>query len=100
MPHIPGPWWVDITRVYGGHDYCGKPCLVAEVNGLPNVDDNSRLIAAAPDLLAALHGVLHWAECECKTIARDTPPNDEPPMCDYCVAKAAIEKAERKNWWA
>jgi hypothetical protein len=55
---------------------------------------SQRLLNAAPDLLAALYGVLHWAECECQSLARDTPLNDDPPTCAYCVARAVIAKAE------
>jgi hypothetical protein len=59
--------------------------------------ESQRLLAAAPDLLAALHGVLHWAECECQSIERDTPLHDEAPLCDYCVAREAIAKAEGRE---
>lgn len=95
MGHTPGPWELGEKRgVWVG------PVVMAD-NGSRGVafvcgesDANARLIAAAPELLAALRGVLHWAECECKRLAGDTPPNDEPPMCDYCVARLAIDKAE------
>jgi hypothetical protein len=59
--------------------------------------ESRRLLAAAPDLLAALHSVMHWAECECKSIDRDTPLHDEAPLCDCCVALAAIAKAEGRE---
>lgn len=70
--HTPGPWRVDETKALGaygvwtdyathpGHDGAGYPSLVCSM--VPTVkseitreqrDANARLIAAAPDLLAA-----------------------------------------------
>ena len=55
--------------------------------------ESQRLLAAAPDLLNALHGVLHWAECECDELEN---VGDDLP-CDYCVALKAIAKAEGRS---
>ena len=54
-------------------------------------------MAAGPELLAALHGVLNWAECQCKELANDCPKNEEPPMCDLCFAQCVIDKAEGRT---
>ncbi len=59
--------------------------------------ESRRLLAAAPDLLAALHGVMHWAECECRSISGDTPLHDDSPMCDFCVATLVIARAEGRE---
>ena len=105
--HTPGPWDVDddtmeIFSIQPGHStgWIAK-VLGNDDNGRPLPPDemaaNARLIAAAPELLAALNGVLYWAECECESIERDTPLHDEAPMCDFCVAKAAIAKSEGRE---
>ncbi len=51
--HTPGPWALHADHaINGGHQIWGDGCLVADVA----TDANARLIAAAPDLLAALEG--------------------------------------------
>lgn len=103
MTHTPGPWRA--TFAYDDPavvDQDGRLVAMAVWDGeaMPEPDvfaANARLIAAAPELLAALHGVLHWAECECKRLADDTPASDEPRMCDFCVAQAVIDKAEGRT---
>lgn len=102
MAHTPGPWEVampgDVDEHYGVLDGFGH---TASVYGYPDEAAvalaNARLMAAAPELLAALRGVLYWADCECQRLAEDTPANDDPPMCDYCVAKLVIAKAEGRG---
>ena len=95
--HTPGPWelaWEDGKHGVIGQTTGGK--LVAIVGNNP--DDgrnderkaNARLIAAAPDLLAACEAVLKWAE---------TPQSEDRgtftyfaevivPMVDVAIAKA------------
>jgi len=49
MAHTPGPWTADGSNVYADN------VVVAEANcALDGCDDTARLIASAPDLLAAL----------------------------------------------
>ena len=59
--HTPGPWRAE-PRDSGGLSIMAKSDVVAQTNRygptLPCVEANARLIAAAPDLLAALK------ECE------------------------------------
>ena len=115
--HTPGPWYCHFAACIeeqGTGDYVdatgictaseeefmqdgGRGDLVAFVPHDGPHQANARLIAAAPELLAALNGVLYWAECECESIERDTPLHDEAPMCDFCVAKAAIAKSEGRE---
>jgi hypothetical protein len=62
--HTPGPWTQGNAHGCGnGYAICAGACVVARVNGggypvgigrAPESDANARLIAAAPDLLAAL----------------------------------------------
>jgi hypothetical protein len=62
MTHTPGPWEIEST--VSAHYIESEGCEVARVDligaieGLENVDlPNARLIASAPDLLAALKNV-------------------------------------------
>lgn len=48
---------------------------------------NARLIAAAPDLLAALQAVLHWIDDNCETTGFDAAE----AMADAALAKAGAE---------
>ncbi len=78
-PHTPGPWREGIEgnpHVYGPDGSGADAGLIANVfKGRGNV----RLVAAAPDLLAALKGVLRVAD-------RQT--------AEFDAARAAIAKAE------
>ncbi len=86
MKHTPGPWmllkgsswhiWPDVG-VQNQHN------LIADVRFSPEGDANARLIAAAPDLLAALNRLLATDE-------------DHETVEDWAAAKAAVEKAEGK----
>ena len=79
MEHTPGPWSVTFKRFNEVRATNGA--LVAEcykLTGLVNVYANARLVAAAPDLLDALQGVLRVADQK----------NDE-----FDAAYAAIAKA-------
>jgi hypothetical protein len=93
-PHSNGDWavseWGDHEiDIYAGDKHICELIVSDDSEAsLAESAANARLIAASPDLLAALHGVLHWAECECWQL-----PQDETP-CDYCTAVAAIAKAE------
>ena len=89
MSLTPGPWHVepmlgDIMVYAEDEGDKGRPvCKVTRVNG--NYDeiygnDNARLIAAAPELLDALEGLLNCHDAEDFDSARD-------------VAVAAIRKA-------
>ena len=94
--HTPGPWTVDYTddnlRIYSGD------LLIAEVNGstehieVRGLDEetteaNAWLIAAAPDLLAALERILARVE----TLNPFTERGEEAKVVEQ--ASAAIGKA-------
>ena len=110
MPHTPGPW--DLAkpdkeflayvaecsglspdkdkyeaRVICVEDDDGKPVVVALLGPGPKADPNGRLIAAAPDLLAACKSVTDWFPGDGGTT----------PMGRTLLAlKQAIAKAEGK----
>jgi hypothetical protein len=92
--HTPGPW--SVVFVIDGafqiaRDVEGDEIVIASRNEIPRLHDefaaNARLIAAAPDLLAALRDVLdgldtYWAANNHETVA---------------AAEAAIAKAEGRS---
>ena len=104
MPHRPGPWhslhWgpngdsIDIATPTFRGTLCRVYVEVHESGsvGPTQVDEceaNARLIAAAPELLAALDGISPMFD------------NDSPLLTVYAAeieqARAAIAKAEGKN---
>ena len=88
--HTPGPW-------EAGH-YNGTPTIfdsrgngtipLATVHDVTTGDPeaNARLIAAAPDLLAACEALAQWADKECMPVGET---NDGPwDQLDAAIAKA------------
>lgn len=98
MPHTPGPWEANgtyvrkilpsgytlpITRVYNQRH--GSPGVEPDMS-LPEAEANARLIAAAPDLLAALEKLLHETDDGTQLCAREFAE----------AAHAAVAKAKGK----
>ena len=57
--HTPGPWHIGVRTFHAGRDVYvpkGEPVAVADdaITATPEAEANARLIAAAPDMLAAL----------------------------------------------
>lgn len=108
MAHTPGPWTVGRESVpFGGTDInITSPKYRKDVNAnhviasLRTISDqweaNANLIAAAPDLLAALKllrnpgGDGKWP-CYC------SDPHYSGDKCENCVATEAINKAEGRT---
>ena len=97
----PGPWRYDRTNgspTTGEHMIAGaKPGYLAEVRdcGSGDVRANAHLIAAAPDLYAALE---YYADTFCEGFCNDLPQAGTyiPEMdtdCSGCKARAALAKA-------
>ena len=102
MKHTPGPWTglvADDRSADHGYGYVWPAATgktIAEVRKGDNVHANTRLISAAPDLLAALQGNLEYLELKAQGFLRDYPP-------DHCInltvmrqldaTRAAIRKA-------
>lgn len=111
--HTAGPWKVDggeliaadpddggawvIGQVYGADDY---PCPEADID--EECKANARLIAAAPDLLAALRALVATAhECYFAKgidgteyhLLRNGTLGYRRDQCAVCAARAAIAKA-------
>lgn len=101
MAHTPGPWkqgkdWQDIEA----HDPLDSPrpwgiATVADScgygNGSSESQANARLIAAAPDLLAACKGM---AEEAANILANDDPSSDKGQASQALLD--AIAKAEKE----
>lgn len=84
MSHTPGPW-----RVVKHPD--SACCIYSEENGVCYLyhENDANLIAAAPELIAALKGILakHCIEVDSPIFAAC--------LCDHCEqAREAIRKAE------
>ena len=76
--HTPGPWHVGYRRVYAATDE-----TIARRDGIDN-PANARLIAAAPDLLAAAEGVATERTDTQFTVSREA----------IATLRAAIRKAK------
>lgn len=85
--HTPGPWEPVDTKTGGFHVYADSSTHVASWMSL----DNARLIAAAPDLLAACKDVVELLE----GIDPDHVQGSGPRKMEY--AKKAIAKAEGRS---
>ena len=114
--HTPGPWTVECVVGDDPHDICGpdrpgegSPNLLASVaydddDPLPHLslaeaNANARLIAAAPELLAALKELGDW-------VAGGLQASDEALPDARCLqhteeiaarARAAVDKAEGRS---
>lgn len=91
--HTPGPWEID-DAAFDGLDIVSPQGRVAMLNdGEPGEDTsiwaNARLIAAAPDMLAALEALMRW-ETSALDAEQAAALMDE--VCD--MARAAIAKAK------
>lgn len=88
--HTPGPWTEHDGFIVGKfndgkvRDVCDPRCAPAEKYLLGEMDANAKLIAAAPDLLAALIEM-------CEGWPAQKPGS--PHFDTYCKARQAIEKA-------
>ena len=97
MAHTPGPWHID-TEDGGARILDDDELIIAGIYGFSapdrdgQEDANARLIAAAPDLLAALKGLLESIQ----DVERET--NTMYGTLDGALAdaRAAIAKAESK----
>ncbi len=102
--HTPGPWHVNSTEAHGeacsyaaliiGAESAGSPCVASlEFGGTIETDSettkaNARLIAAAPELLAALEGMIALSG-----LRTDIPLEKMPKRLQ--VAVSAIAKATK-----
>ena len=94
FPHTPAPWSVEIDHSSNAPEFIrthvdGEMYDLASVlcDETGNATANARLIAAAPELLAALEGLLQytggWDETD--------------PTHPVVIARAAIAKAKGEN---
>jgi hypothetical protein len=88
MSHTPGPWEQMPGGSHGSLAVWNKDTalVVATAGGITasNALDNARLIAAAPDLLAALEALTAWAE----TVPTDYAEDDLQRKARAAIAKA------------
>jgi hypothetical protein len=95
--HTPGPWQAMVTKTWAGV-MAGSHCVCTTGNTQSSHDntktaaaDNARLIAAAPNLLAALR---RFEGRPCESIGLPCMQTGHAD-CPTCIARAAIQKAEQ-----
>lgn len=89
MSHTPGPWFASDLGIIYAIDEDGEVIQTGSQYMGGTAWANARLIAGAPELLAALRRLLGTSGCgECEEQYRKP--------CVYCEARAAIAKAEGK----
>lgn len=101
MAHTPGPWEVampgEVDEHYAVMDGFGH---TASVYGYPEEAAtawaNASLIAAAPELLAALK-LLRDPDGDGEWVCYCDDSHYEGGKCENCVATAAIDKAEGRS---
>ncbi len=90
--HTPGPWIVE--QVSGAIEVCNEETLFTVARcGIGNgvSEANARLIAAAPELLAALERTADVLEY----YNENKGPTRDSALCDlFAIARAAIAKAK------
>lgn len=94
--HTPGPWKVGAasSAVYEPSNDARAIALMPTANwAIETREANARLIAAAPELLAALREAVPYMEAE---LARAFPPHNPASPLSLALkgARAAIAKAE------
>ena len=100
MSHTPGPWWLsDYDWYVRATCNQGVNWRVAEVMEVLPEDEqaeaNAYLIAAAPDMLAALEEILPEIECRCQSAFTDRGLHESNSLCHHVkTIKAAIAKAK------
>ena len=77
--HTPGPWHVRADALSGETYIVAAGQLVARIQSPTNGKANARLIAAAPELLAAVHALLtmcdqHIPDAVARSFARQLQP--------------------------
>lgn len=105
--HTPGPWHIDAVMGEDRHEICaeptaesGNPNVIATVFcdlldphpaiGLTEANANARLIAAAPDLLAALRELVK----RCPFVATPTGIRAEISFAQIKQAQDALAKVQ------
>lgn len=85
--HTPGPWHSGGCTIYAG-SYRVAQTWDAEYDGMPThqMEADAGLISAAPELLAALEGILQWW--------MESDGGDDMPTDLFDRGHAAIAKAK------
>jgi hypothetical protein len=94
--HTPGPWRIDSKTRFGDYTIAaGESVKTCEFIAKTQSDTNARLIAAAPDLLAALREIeSKLTALLCERVLDSTLPEFYEVRDARNSARAAIAKAE------
>lgn len=94
--HTPGPW-----HVYSRNSLCVESATgnIALVNLARASEADARLIAAAPDLLAALKDLADWLAYGLNKADGAEPTAEDHAACERVAAqaRAAVDKAEGRS---
>lgn len=113
--HTPGPWRVIIDD--DGNPLSGRPsvcasdeldCMIVHWDGFvqqywrsargdKEIHANARLIAAAPDMLAALERLEYWFDTDAEILDAMTPAVLADHTYQHNMIRAAIAKAKRET---
>jgi hypothetical protein len=102
--HTPGPWTVTddwyIGHAHGGGTFAEvKSCARVPTQAHDEHRANARLIAAAPEMLAALRAILAepYGCSLCDSGKPRNPSKGHQADCPFEAARAAITRAEGKS---
>ena len=100
--HTSGPWKAEKYCIWGGLNYEIYVAGTQTALAVETQQANARLIAAAPDLLAALQEFMreddpHTVNCATQPTWASGRSSPGPCDCRYGRARAAIAKAEGKG---
>jgi len=95
--HTPGPWSVKsdpchfdtLSDIHAGGKLIAQTC-----SEYPSLEANARLIAAAPDLLAALEKLEYWLDSDPEVLAAMNALERDDHLAKLELARAAIAKAK------
>ena len=83
--HTPGPWKADLGRIATSDD----KTVIARTLEPMNYEANAALIAAAPDLLAALHlAAKYVAKMVADDVKTAIPPSNALRVIEHAIALA------------
>lgn len=83
--YTPGPWHTQGCTIYSGKNRVAQTWDTCDDFPTPTMEADAGLIAAAPELLAALDGILQWW--------MESDGGDDMPAALFDRARAAITKA-------
>lgn len=103
--HTPAPWWVTDSGVRDRGGYIAHTNSVQHYEGqderyafeVAQREADKRLIAAAPDLLEALQGIVKWADVSRGTFRFSADEESDSVQRIYAAIAKATQPTGRKD---